>query len=548
MNRLRSATYHAIDGNGNNIDVNGYNMSASYDLNGNIKTMYRKGAVTQDALGFATAFNVIDNMTYTYANNSNTLLDVQESQVNTTQLSYDVHQKGFKGNTPSVTDYTYDDNGNLKSDANKGISNITYNHLNLPSIISFGDGRMITWLYDAAGVKLQKQAYDDTDGTTNTHDYIGGIEYQDNVLEAIYTDEGRAKPNGTSYIYEYTIKDHLGNSRVMFCDIDNDGIVTESEIIQEDHYYPFGLKHEGYGRTITQGENFYQFNGTEKVEDFDLAWHHTLFRSYDPSIGRWHQIDPKNSARESGFVGLGNNPVIYSDMLGDTTAYYNSETGEFFETIYDSRAPSVVYMSSTFLILLHSRGSTSNDGQSKYLTDIEASAKDVDENYKKTGWSTIDDVIDAYPEYIRNYKQCFDAAKAQCKKAGVSPGGSNTAIYALVDNELQTKENKPQLATDVQGVLDLINSQLEGDEPTLTGIHRPSSPYLVGNKNELTQHFIAISGRGIDENGAYFNYYENAHSYNEGDENYQKIYLRSAVGYNLARENVLQITEVRPNQ
>lgn len=39
--------------------------------------------------------------------------------------------------------------------------------------------------------------------TTNTHDYIGGIEYQDNVIEAIYTDEGRAVPNGTVYRYEY---------------------------------------------------------------------------------------------------------------------------------------------------------------------------------------------------------------------------------------------------------------------------------------------------------------------------------------------------------
>ena len=32
-------------------------------------------------------------------------------------------------------DYTYDANGNLKSDANKGITNIEYNHLNLPTKI-----------------------------------------------------------------------------------------------------------------------------------------------------------------------------------------------------------------------------------------------------------------------------------------------------------------------------------------------------------------------------------------------------------------------------
>jgi hypothetical protein len=117
--------------------------------------MWRKGAVQQDALGFATAFacpetsvDVIDNMTYTYANNSNTLLDIQETHTNTNTLSY-VHQKGFKGNTPNVTDYTYDANGNLKTDANKNITNITYNHLNLPKVITFANGNTITWLYDA---------------------------------------------------------------------------------------------------------------------------------------------------------------------------------------------------------------------------------------------------------------------------------------------------------------------------------------------------------------------------------------------------------------
>jgi hypothetical protein len=56
----------------------------------------------------------------------------------------------------------------------------------------------------------------------------------------------------------------------MFSDINNDGLVDENEIIQEDHYYPFGLKHEGYGRNVTQGENFYQYNGKELNVDFGL--------------------------------------------------------------------------------------------------------------------------------------------------------------------------------------------------------------------------------------------------------------------------------------
>jgi RHS repeat-associated protein len=167
-------------------------------------------------------------------------------------------------------------------------------------------------------VKLQKQTFDNSDQTTNTHDYIGGIEYQGNVLEAIYTDEGRAKPFGTAYRYEYTIKDHLGNSRVMFCDIDNDGIVTESEIIQEEHYYPFGMRHEGYGRTITQGENFYQYNGKELNEDFGLDMYDYGARFYDASVGRWFAIDPlaEKYVGFSPYNYVMNNPIMFVDPDG----------------------------------------------------------------------------------------------------------------------------------------------------------------------------------------------------------------------------------------
>jgi RHS repeat-associated protein len=78
----------------------------------------------------------------------------------------------------------------------------------------------------------------------------------------------------------------------MFCDVNNDGIVTESEIIQEDHYYPFGMKHEGYGRNVTQGENFYQYNGKELNEDFGLDWYSFEARFYDAVIGRFPSVDP----------------------------------------------------------------------------------------------------------------------------------------------------------------------------------------------------------------------------------------------------------------
>lgn len=44
----------------------------------------------------------------------------------------------------------------------------------------------------------------------------------------------------------------------------------------------------------------------------------TLFRQYDPRIGRWLSIDPKANALESPYVGMGNNPLFYNDPFGDT--------------------------------------------------------------------------------------------------------------------------------------------------------------------------------------------------------------------------------------
>jgi RHS repeat-associated protein len=111
---------------------------------------------------------------------------------------------------------------------------------------------------------------------------------------------------------------HLGNSRVMFCDVNNDGLVDESEIIQEDHYYPFGLKHEGYGRTITQGENFYQYNGKELNEDFGLDMYDYGARFYDASVGPWFAIDPlaEKYVGFSPFNYVVNNPVLLLDPDG----------------------------------------------------------------------------------------------------------------------------------------------------------------------------------------------------------------------------------------
>ncbi|WP_185153293.1 hypothetical protein, partial [Fulvivirga lutimaris] len=62
--------------------------------------------------------------------------------------------------TTADPDYTYDKNGNMIKDQNKGIASIEYNYLNLPERVTKTDGQYIKYIYDAAGVKLAQEVYD----------------------------------------------------------------------------------------------------------------------------------------------------------------------------------------------------------------------------------------------------------------------------------------------------------------------------------------------------------------------------------------------------
>jgi RHS repeat-associated protein len=95
-----------------------------------------------------------------------------------------------------------------------------------------------------------------------------------------------------------------------------------TEIIQENHYYPFGLNMTGpWDAPQWQPGNAYQYNGIEHLNDLGLNLSMAFFRSFDPAIGRWWQIDPIIKHQESLFAGFANNPVSFSDFLGADTTY-----------------------------------------------------------------------------------------------------------------------------------------------------------------------------------------------------------------------------------
>lgn len=150
---------------------------------------------------YATA---IDRLTYTY-DTGNKLLKVEDAYKNSTYCS-----EGFKEGTNTDADYSYDANGNMIVDQNKGITAITYNHLNLPIKITFGTTGYIGNLYSATGQKVQKMV-STTGASAVTTDYIGCYQYLGGVLQFFPTAEGYVDCSSGNYNYIYQYKDHLGN-------------------------------------------------------------------------------------------------------------------------------------------------------------------------------------------------------------------------------------------------------------------------------------------------------------------------------------------------
>ncbi|TSE08128.1 DUF6443 domain-containing protein [Aquimarina algiphila] len=274
-------SYDALNRITNGISNDGnYNLSnVSYDKMGNILSLNRTGHLNEAA----TTFGVMDNLGYTY-DAGNKLLKVTDTG-NTTF--------GFKEGTNTNDDFTYDDNGNMITDQNKGITGITYNHLNLPKTVSISNAQgtgNISYIYDAIGIKLKKIV---TEGTSSIEtEYTGNHVYKNGGLEFFNHTEGIVEKEDDGYKYIYQYKDHLGNIRLSYKDSNKNGTITQDEIVEEKNYYPFGLAHKGYNNTINGRKHNYGFISKEENDEVSLEWLDFGARNYDASIGKWMNIDP----------------------------------------------------------------------------------------------------------------------------------------------------------------------------------------------------------------------------------------------------------------
>jgi RHS repeat-associated protein len=234
-------------------------------------------------------------------------------------------------------------------DHNKGITLITYNHLNLPTTIQFGSTNTITYIYNAIGQKVLKKVR--TGNEYANTDYLTGFQYRSSYTETqgnqstaelqyFPTAEGYVQQKDGRYFYVYHYTDHLGNIRLSYS---LDPETQMIKIMEENHYYPFGLKHEFYNTAtmkfaekmapntneamivLEQANNFvgdgsynYKYNGKEFQDELGLNMYDYGARNYDPAIGRWMNIDPlaEQMRRHSPYNYAFDNPVYFVDPDG----------------------------------------------------------------------------------------------------------------------------------------------------------------------------------------------------------------------------------------
>ena len=77
------------------------------------------------------------------------------------------------------------------------------------------------------------------------------------------------------------------------------------------------------GRTWQGSSEQYRYgmNGVEKNNQLSTGYYDTYYRMYDSRIGRWMSPDVVVIPFESTYAGMANNPIVFSDPLGDRVKY-----------------------------------------------------------------------------------------------------------------------------------------------------------------------------------------------------------------------------------
>ncbi|SHL69627.1 RHS repeat-associated core domain-containing protein [Chitinophaga jiangningensis] len=164
--------------------------------------------------------------------------------------------------------------------------------------------------------------FDDQFKLVENNSGVKQVKGEPDQLQTISQDKMPIEKSG--FLYVYTSNE--SQQDVYFDDV----VVTQSTgpILEETHYYPFGLTMTGISTSAFQApayvENKLKYNGKElQTKEFSdgtgLEWYDYGSRMYDVQLGRWHSPDPQAEKfyPTSPFSYTVNNPVLLSDPNGE---------------------------------------------------------------------------------------------------------------------------------------------------------------------------------------------------------------------------------------
>ena len=227
------------------------------------------------------------------------------------------HKSNIYGDTDvTYTHYVRDATGNVMSTYKRTQRDITAT--SIVDTISLSEQH----LYGSSRLGIRRMSLPLTIGTyqKNSITVLGEYSIYGTPLAA-YTailDTTRThRPLGAK---NYELSNHLGNVLATVSDRklwDNANNEFIADVTSATDYYPFGMGM--IGRNLTGGHR-YGFNSQEKDNEIleNGNSYTAQFWQYDARLGRRWNIDPKPNPSISEYACFANNPIMFSDPLGDT--------------------------------------------------------------------------------------------------------------------------------------------------------------------------------------------------------------------------------------